>query len=232
VIILEFSCVNPKLNSIITDTDEKEGIICIWGDIGVGKSTLAFTVSLFKLTQDQKVFYYNTRPEFKINRFYQLMSHFRNFDSFNLIIYNINTLDELAYEILTIEFKILYEIKMFGFSKIKLIVIDEIPSLIRIERKSSSIRPYLKLSLILATLNYLIKKYQISVIIITQSTFKNELNNSIEVPYQNKIINYFSSFILKIERTLSPSERYLIIQKNNSGNLKKILCKLTEYGFE
>ncbi|MHA1341250.1 MAG: hypothetical protein ACTSRZ_14715 [Promethearchaeota archaeon] len=233
---MEFSCINTHLNNLIPESDEKKGIISVWGDIGIGKSTLAFIASLAKLARNQKVIYFNTRPEFKIIRFNQLKSLFKKIDPFNFILYNVQSLDNLVKEILMLEFKILQQIRQLGKCNIKLIVIDELSSLIAMEKGTPDLNTTIKINTVLATLNYLLKKYEISALITSRLAFKSESRDPnskiIEVPALNKTIDYFSPFLIKIERTLKPSERYIILYKHPSYTLRKILCKITDFGFE
>ena len=73
---LQFSLTNSNLNSVISSTDEIATLLHIWGDVGVGKTTLCYSAALSKLAQGKKVIYINTKSFFKLERFTQLKQYY------------------------------------------------------------------------------------------------------------------------------------------------------------
>lgn len=237
---MQISSINSELNEIINESDERKGIISVWGDVGVGKTTLCLTVSLSKLAMGKKVIYIYTKPEFNNERFSQLKSAFKEFDLFNFILYLPNSVPELLDIIMNLEFLILEEIRLVGHSNIGLIVLDTCSTLIQLQGglEQTSQDMDTKLGVILATLDYLLANYHIPIIITSRlvSKFSESDNKYIEYPASEKVVNNFAFYSIKIERTEEAGFRELLVEKKSSEhsfNLqKKCRVKLSQFGFE
>jgi hypothetical protein len=137
---MEFSLSSSELNELINEEDERAGIICIWGDSGIGKTTLCFNAALSVLSKGKKVIYLNTKPEFKTERLQQIKEFYPKFDIFNLLIFNIKSYNHLILTVMDIENLILNEIKLLGKANIGLIVIDTATTLLQLTMNFDVIR--------------------------------------------------------------------------------------------
>ena len=236
MIILEFSLKNSNLNSAISLEDEKKSIISIWGDIGVGKTTLCFAATLSALSKQKKIIYINTKSYFKEDRFNQIMGFYPKFDTYNLLIYNCDTFKKQIETIMNLEFLIKKEIEVMGKSKISLIVLDSASTLFHLTMgdKETNLELQRALNTTLATLDYIRRIYGITILLTNRSTlrFDEKLDKTIEKTSISSTINFFSNTSIKIERTSQIATRSLIIEKHPRNLLKKITIKMTENGFE
>lgn len=254
---MKFSLKNNEINSLITEEYDKTGIILIWGDTGVGKTTLCLTATLSMLSTGKKVLYINTKSFFKQERFDQMKKFYPDFNIYNFLVFSPKTLNQQTKIIMDLEFFILEEIHLLGETKIGLIVLDSATTLeqfaLNYEVMSKKItedsgpgvkkaiqksREYnQKLQIILtsslATLEHVVLKYSIPVIITTRSTtrFDEVTKETIETPINPKILEYFSKISLKIERTSHTALRKLILRKHPNSKLKAVNGFLSENGF-
>ena len=63
-----------KINEFFKSTDVKEGITSLWGDFGVGKTTLSLQTANIYALNKKKVLYIYTKPNFpskKINAVFE-----------------------------------------------------------------------------------------------------------------------------------------------------------------
>ena len=137
---MEFSLSNTELNSLINTEDERAGIVCVWGDTGIGKTTMCFSAALSVLSKGKKVIYLNSKPEFKTERFHEMMAFYPEFDIFNLIVFNIKSYYHQILTVMDIENLILNEIKLLGKTNVGLIIIDTATTLLQLTMNFDVIR--------------------------------------------------------------------------------------------
>ncbi|MHA1343291.1 MAG: ATPase domain-containing protein, partial [Promethearchaeota archaeon] len=130
----------PKLNSIFEQNIPIEGIVSIYGDFGVGKTTFALQTAINEAKQNNKVIYIYSKPNFpfeKINKILEINC----LDSLpeeqsnildNLIFIKTLDFDDLNTIIFNLEFLILSNLKQKD-DMLNLIIIDSITDLYRIE---------------------------------------------------------------------------------------------------
>ena len=106
---MRFSPQDTEINRLISQEEDGKGIITIWGDAGTGKTTMCFGASLSVLPE-KKVIYINTKPYFKLERFYQMKEYFPKYNKFNFLLYNPRDFKNLIKIIMNLEFLILKEI--------------------------------------------------------------------------------------------------------------------------
>jgi len=233
---MNFSPQIHELNNLISTTDEQTGIISIWGDVGVGKTTLCFGATLKTLSDDKKVIYINTKSFFKSERFLQVKKFYPDFNNSNFLVYNPSTFSQQIKIIMNLEFLILKEIKMLKHSNIGLIVLDTASTLKTLEMSSNDVnnKMQLMLNMGLATLDYIIREYKIPVIITNRLIHQyNELSDeSIEKPSNANSVNFWAKSSFKIERTNKAGYRLLILEKHPRNKLKNLKLKLSESGFD
>jgi DNA repair protein RadB len=232
---MNFSPEINKLNQLISTTDEKTGIISIWGDVGVGKTTLCFGATLQTLSHDKKVIYINTKSFFKSERFIQMKNYYTGINNSNFLIYNPSTFSQQIKIIMNLEFLILKEIKILKKSNIGLIVIDTASTLKTLETRTNDLdnKMQLMLNLSFATLDYIIREYKIPVIITNRliRQYNETTDESVEKPSHANSINYWAKTSIKIERTNKAGYRLLIIEKHPRNKLKRLNLNLSESGF-
>jgi len=232
---VEFSLNNNNLNEIITPLDEKEGIISIWGDVGIGKTTLCFSVTLSALSKQEKVIYINTKSYFKEERFNQIMGYYSKFDPYNLLIYNCDNFRQQVITIMNLEFLIKKEIELLGKSRVSLIVLDSASTLFQLamSTKEKNIKLQSALNTILATLDYIRRTYGVTILITNRSTFRfnEKLDKTIEQSSISSTIDFFSKTSIKIERTSQTAIRFFIIEKHPRNLIRKLTINLAEDGF-
>ncbi|MBD3353120.1 MAG: hypothetical protein GF364_16685 [Candidatus Lokiarchaeota archaeon] len=235
IMILQLSPTNNNINELIPESELKGAFIVFWGDVGVGKTTLSLCASLSVLVSGKKVIYINTRPNFKYERFSQLKSSYKDFNKQYFILYNAETAKQLVKIIMRLEFLFLEEIRLLGRSSIGLVVLDTATTLFHVEMKSKNFNEKLQgdINNTLATLQFLATKYNIPVIVTDRliRTYNDSGNNNTK-PANERTISYFSTHLLKIERTENAGERILLLQKNPKNLPKQIRTQLIRTGFD
>ena len=126
--------------------------------------------------------------------------------------------------------------KLLGYNPVGLIVVDEITALYLIELKTDKKSDELnqKFTLQLATLAYILKQYQIPILILNQFTTKKNEDDSVQdVPHGGKILTFWTELEIKLERTAQFS-RILCHSTKNMNNLNvpnESFWVLAEKGF-
>ncbi|MHA1821268.1 MAG: ATPase domain-containing protein [Promethearchaeota archaeon] len=241
---MEFSLNNNELNNLITDDEEKKGLIMIWGDIGTGKTTLCILGLLSKLAQNKKVVFIDTKPYSFKSRFNELKRIYEaerniSLNTYDIILYKPNSFNKALKVILNLEFLILNSIKVFGENKIALIVIDSLDILMHLSMKKDATNEKLSqnFTIIMATLKYLNQKYGTSIIITGRSVIKTDKDGTIrEYPANEKLSEYFISFRLKLSRLNDLNKdksnyRKLQLEKHINNKGRALTLKLTNLGF-
>lgn len=211
-------------------------LIMLWGDIGIGKSTLALQLSNSILSSNKKVFYLHT----KMTPISGIMNRiFVNLDKnqkYNFIFWNSHNFKTQT----DIIFDWLLEIKQlesfFNEKKVGLIVIDEVtgnylPEML-MEKKNEELND--KLNFQLATLTQISKKHKIPIILTNNFTLKaDEQENLQDSPYGGKITQYWTEIAIKLERTPQSGRLLFNLTKNRSGLTipNKWTWRLEEQGF-
>lgn len=233
---MQFSLTNPKLNSLVTPSEETESIIHVWSnDIGVGISTFFFAASLSKLSQGKKVIYISTKSLFKTERFQQLMQFYTPFDPYNFLLYHPTSFAQQIEIIMNLEFLILEELRLLKKSSIGLIVLDGASILRHLELKSEehnqkSLRVY---NTTIATLEFIRTTYLIPILISNRAVIRIKDDKIISQPASNIVMEYWTKIRIKLERTDTPSLRNIKLEKHPTAqNLPiQIQTELTESGF-
>ncbi len=233
---MDFSISNTSLNELFSKEIEEEGIISIWGDVGVGKSTLCFSAALSTLSKNKKVIYISTKSFFKLERFNQMKNYYPDFDIFNFILYNPKNFNQQTKIVMDLEFLILKEKNLLGKTNVGLIILDTATTLKQISMNKEEINQKLQtiINAQLASLDDILKKYKIPIIVTNRSTIKfSESTEDVnEKQSSAKSINHWTKTSLKIERTSKTGVRKLIIEKHPQIDKKEYKTKLTDKGFE
>jgi len=228
----------PKLNNIFQRKFPIEGILSIWGEFGVGKTTLAMQISLLSIEKRTKVVYFYTKPNFPYNKlfnlaednFYQDISSFHSL--FDLI--TIKDFSQLYSIILNLESLFLTDKN----NKLKnyLIVIDSLTDLYKSELNSNNIEQNVRLNYqlnqILATFKHLKNNYDLDLLIINETSRSNQIGEIKETQSGGKVMEYWISDSIKIERTNVLNKRKFKINRFDKNKNYEIILKITETGFE
>lgn len=223
-----------KLNLYFKNTDPLKGIISIWGDFGVGKTTFALQTAINTAKMGKQVLYIYTKPNFPSEKISMIQK-----DSFkklvNIIFIQTNNFHELNSIVFNFEFLILKFLQERNFN-LNLIVIDSLTDLYRIElnkeKKEKNYNLNYQLNQILATLYYINEIYSIEIMIINEISRKNFNNQIIEVQSGGKVMNYWVDFSIKITRIEKLNERKFILTKDSEIELDKFTSYLTGNGFK
>jgi DNA repair protein RadB len=232
---MQLSLTNQKLNSLISSKDESTSVIHIWGDVGVGKSTLCYSAALAILAQEKKVIYISTKSYFKENRFHQISKNYPPFNIYNFLLYNPTTFSQQTEVIMNLEFLILEEIRQLKTTSVGLIVVDGVSILWHLEMTSdaSNQKTLRALNTLIATLDYIRRTYNIPVIITNRSVIRTQENRNFSQPASNAVMDYWGKIKIKIELTENPAMRDIILESHSTKkNLpKRISTKLIDSGF-
>ena len=232
---MQFSLTNKKLNSLVSSADELASIIHIWGDIGVGKTTLCYAASLSKLAQGKKVIYISTKAYFKESRFTEISSHYPSYDKYNFLLYTPSTFSQQTEILMNLEFLILEEIKHLQKTSIGLIVVDGVSILRNIEMGSEAKNNKTLRTLIttIATLDFIRRTYNIPILITNRPVIRVTDNRNVAQPASNVVMEFWGKTKIKIERTEVPTMREILLEHHpTQQNLPiRIQSHLTNSGF-
>ncbi len=192
-------------------------ISMIWGNIGVGKSTFTLQLSLEVLKRDLKVFYLHTKFSPIDQLLKRVLKEEIELSDSNFLLWHPPSFYRQKEIVLEWSLQIQQLLESFKQKKVGLIVVDEIATLYLLElgKESKNAQLNQDLILILATLKKIQTEYQIPVVLLnTFSIKKNEKNISQVIPHGGKILDYWTSFEIKIDRTPQISRMKFSITKN------------------
>ncbi len=223
-----------KLDAIIRKINAIKGIFSIWGDFGVGKTTFALQTAINTVKNNENVIYIYTKPNLPYEKLMSLSKGSEkvldgitiikpmNFEDLNKIVFNL-------------EFLILKNLAQ-NEDKLKLIIIDSITNLYRLElnqeNKEKNYSLNYKLHQILANLTYLNEIYSIEILIVNELSRKNYNDQFIEVQSGGKAMEFWVNFNLKITKTKTLNQRKFIFSNITENRLYEFTLNLREEGFE
>jgi len=223
-----------KLDAIIRKINAIKGIFSIWGDFGVGKTTFALQTAINTVKNNENVIYIYTKPNLPYEKLISLSKGSEkvldgitiikpmNFEDLNKIVFNL-------------EFLILKNLAQ-NEDKLKLIIIDSITNLYRLElnqeNKEKNYSLNYKLHQILANLTYLNEIYNIEILIVNELSRKNYNDQFIEVQSGGKAMEFWVNFNLKITKTKTLNQRKFIFSNMTENRSYEFTLNLREEGFE
>ncbi len=209
------------------------GLFSIWGNFGVGKTTLALQFALNIIKQNKNVLFFYTKPNLPTVKIKKIFKSIKIIPSDNFNIIQIKDFDELYKITFKIE-HLLIELKKKK-KKLNLIIIDSLTDLYNLvlipNKKEKNINRNYQLNQILANLTYLNKKYSVDVLIINEVSKKNQNNSTIEIQSGGKVMNYWILKSFKIERTHILNERKFIFSDSLEKNILEFKLKMNNNGF-
>jgi len=228
---------NSFLTQLFKNIDFSEGILSIWGDIGVGKTTLALQIALNFSQQNEKVIFIYTKDEFPSLKFENLKSKIDKEKSNNSIFIKIEDFDDLLEYVLNLEFVLLdlKRVENKNISQIQLIIIDSPFDLYSLKtdktKKKKNVELNYKLNQILATLTNLNQRFGINVIITNYETTIKENEKYYIKEKGGKVTEYWVPNTIQILRTENMSERIFLLKNRPQLIIYEIKAKLDDSGF-
>ena len=229
----------PPLNSVISSSEPLEGIVSIYGDFGVGKTTFALQIALDIAKKGKKVVYIYSKPNFPSEKVVDILKdetpEGRTDILDNVIFIQTKDFEDLNAIIFNLEFLVLSNLKDKD-NMLNLIVIDSITDLYRLElirdKKGENVKLNYQLNQILANLFYVNEAYYIEVLVVNEISRKSLDDETIEVQSGGKVMDYWVKYAIKIDRTEILNERKFKLSKHPENKSLEFTSKLQEKGFE
>jgi len=211
-----------------------KGIVSVWGDFGVGKTTFALQTAMNSTKNGEKsIFIYSKSnlPLEKINEIFK--DSIEKLDRISFI--QPESFNDLYKIVFNLEFLFLKSLDKKR-DNYKLIVIDSLTDLYRLElnreKKEKNYNLNYDLNQILATLTYLNQAYNINIMIINEKVNKRTDDQTVEVQSGGKAMDYWVVLDIKIERSESLGKRKFIVTKHPEYFRFECNSNLTKTGFQ
>ncbi len=223
-----------NLNAIFKSFSLYKGIISIWGDFGVGKTTFALQTAMNTIRNENKIIYIYSKPNFPAEKIRKLARG--SMKSLNNIIFiQTENFEDIYNIVFNLEFLILNSLNITK-EKYKLIVIDSLTDLYRLalnkEKKEKNYNLNYTLNQVLANLLNINNSYNIDILIVNEKVNKLINNQTIEMQSGGKVMEYWVSANIKIERTEVLKERKFILTKRPEIQNMEFKSSLTKIGFQ
>jgi len=224
-----------KVNKFFKSNDAKEGITSLWGDFGVGKTTLSLQTANMYALNKKKVLYIYTKPNLPFKKIRDVFEN--NLDDVleNILFIHTTKFDDIFNFVFNLEFIILNDLKTEE-SKFNLIVIDSMTDLYRLElnreKKGKNFILNYKLNQIIANLVNIKQKYDIDILIINELSRRTQEGFTYEVESGSNVMRYWVKNSIKIERTEVANNRKFILYRDNDDYSVILNSTLTIRGFE
>ena len=222
----------PRLNEIIK---APEGIISVWGDFGIGKTTFALHTAIKTANQGKNVTYIYSKPNFPSVRVGHILKDDPKQTLDNIVFIKSTDFADLHNTIFNLEFLVLESVKEKSNS-FGLIVIDSITDLYRLElnkeKKGKNISLNYRLNQILANLSYIFETFGIEILVVNELARKSYNDQTVEVQSGGKVMDFWILYTIKIERTEVLNVRKLIIRKHPENTKIELSSSLTKHGFD
>jgi RecA/RadA recombinase len=225
---------DSDLNTIFKSFSLYKGIISIWGDFGVGKTTFALQTAMNTIRNENKIIYIYSKPNFPAEKIRRLARG--SMKSLNNIIFiQTKNFEDMHNIVFNLEFLILNSLNITK-EKYKLIVIDSLTDLYRLalnkEKKEKNYNLNYTLNQVLANLLNINNSYNIDILIVNEKVNKLINNQTIEMQGGGKVMEYWVSANIKIERTEVLKERKFILTKRPEIQNMEFKSSLTKNGFQ
>ena len=224
-----------KVNEFFKSNGVKEGITSLWGNFGVGKTTLSLqTANLYALNK-KKVLYIYTKPNFpsrKINTVFE-----NNLEDVleNIFFIHTTNFDEIFSFVFNLEFTVLNDLKTKS-GTFHLIIIDSMTDLYRLElnheKKEKNVILNYRLNQLLATLINLKQNYEVDILVVNEISRRTQEGQTYEMESGGNVMQYWVTNSIKIERTDVANNRRFILHRGNDNNTFLLNSMLTKCGFE
>ncbi|MFX0029283.1 MAG: hypothetical protein ACFE8B_08740 [Candidatus Hermodarchaeota archaeon] len=225
---------SSTLNTYFKTFPHFKGIISVWGDFGVGKTTFALSTIYNTIKEENKSIYIYTKPNFPYEKIVKI-THCSKEILGNINFIKLNDFNDLNNIVFNLEFLILDNIKKKE-KLYRLIVIDSLTGLYRLalnrEIKDKNYNLNYNLNQILANLLYLNNSFDIEILVINEKVQTRVNDQIIESQSGGKVMEYWIALDIKIERTDILKERKLILTNHLNNDHLEFISNLTENGFQ
>lgn len=224
-----------KVNEFFKSSIATEGITSLWGDFGVGKTTLSLQTANTYALNKKKVLYIYTKPNLPFKKISTVLeSNFEDVIEHILFIHTTN-FDDIFNFIFNLEFTVLNDLKTKKWT-FNLIIIDSMTDLYRLElnreKKEKNFILNYRLNQLLANLAILKQKYEIDILIVNEISRRTQEGQTFEVESGGNVMQYWVANSIKIERTDVANNRKFILHRGNDNIAFLLISTLTERGFE
>ena len=210
-------------------------IVSIWGDMGIGKTTLALQMAIYNVKKNKKVLFIYSKPQLPVERIQafskDLSPDFRD----KICFIKITNFKKLYSYLLYFEFEIL-NMKSTQKQEIDLIIIDSLTDLYRIElnrfKKQKNYVMNYQLNHILGILKYLKITYSIDSIIVNEAVTLRDNEEMQDVESGGKVMDFWINKSIHLGRTEILSVRKFKLFEERDGEPTEFNYILTENGFE
>ena len=224
-----------KVNEFFNSTGAKEGITSLWGNFGIGKTTISLqTANLYALNK-KKVLYIYTKPNLPFNKISTVFENNLE-DVLGLISFiHATNFNDIFNFIFNLEFTVLNDLKTKN-GPFNLIIIDSLTDLYRLElnreKKGKNVILNYRLNQLLANLVNLEQKYEISILIVNENSRRTQEGQTFEVESGGNVMQYWVTNSIKIERTDIANNRRFVLDRGNDNTPFMLNSMLTKRGFE
>ena len=224
----------PDINKFFETNKSLKGIFSIWGDYGIGKTTLALQTAINSSKQGKILFIYS-KPNFPYEKLRNILPENSINILNNISFISVSNFADLITITANLEFLILKQISE-DQNTIKLLIIDSVTDLYRLEinreRKEKNVSLNYQLNQLLANLHYVNETYNIDVLLVNEMSRKSYDDKTIEIQSGGKVMGYWVTNSIKISRTGQLNIRELFLTKHLEEVDSNCLSNLTSHGFE
>lgn len=204
---------SEAIDAFLSGGIRSKEITHIYGPAGVGKTTLAIQLSINTCLMGFNVIYIDSNNNLSPERVKQISGHKFNKLSDRIMIYKPLSFKQ--------QFTIIEKLEKYLDNYTRLIVIDTLTSLYRVEltgEKTEDINLNIKLNMLLAVLLSLAKKFNLAVIVVNQVRGTKEKNIEFE-PAAKNLLEYWASITILLKPSQSLIREAIITDKLNRKNI-------------
>ena len=212
---------------------DSEEIVSIWGEMGVGKTTLALQIALNNIYVGESVFYFYSKPRLPLEKIESLLPTMDTNTLKKLKTILIKDFNDLYRIVLDLEIYFLKD-KKEKQDYPKLIIIDSLTDLYRLDlykdKKNKNLILNYKLNHLLGTLTHINNKFSVNILVVNEISYIQSEEHSLEIQSGGKVMRYWIPFSIKIARSEIMNKRILYLYKNSEIQFE-LLATLSEKGF-
>ena len=224
-----------KMNEFFKTTSTKVGITSLWGDFGVGKTTLSLQTAKFYALKEKKVLYLYTKPNFPFKKVNNIFGNDTETLLDEILFIHTPSFDDLFNFIFNLEFTLLNDLKTKK-EIFELIAIDSITDLYRLElsreKKDKNFILNYRLNQLLANLVNLKQNYKIALLIVNEISRRTLEGQTYDIESGGNVMQYWVTNSIKIERTDVTNSRKFVLYRGNDDTSLILNTMLTKSGFE
>lgn len=225
----------PQLNTFFDPGEKLEGILTIWGDSGVGKTTFALQTALLAIEHQKTVLYFYSKPNLP-NEKISSLANGRNLSPENMEMnfYLPKKFKEFHDAIFSLEFLILKSMQASDNQSF-LLIIDSFSEMYRMEldrsKKGRNLNLNYQLNEILGTLAYLNQNYELEILLVNDLARISTDDYYLEVQSGGKVMDYWTTYSLKISRNKGSNSRMISLFNKEKVKLTELHLAMKENGF-